>query len=95
MPLFNLKCPACGSGERVFRNAGWKSNGDDPVRCRFCRTVMNREVQPPSTSVKETIDNGVMPKALERPADAERLHKERIQTEDALRKGLPPPKTVV
>lgn len=44
--------------------------------------------------VKEVIDNGVQVRALERPADAERLHADRIEVENALVKGRDPGKVI-
>jgi hypothetical protein len=38
---------------------------------------MVRDEQPPSVRVVETIDNGIMPKKVERLSEAERLFKER------------------
>lgn len=38
---------------------------------------MRRAPKPPTTNVAERLDNGLMPRAVERPADAERLYHER------------------
>lgn len=38
----------------------------------------------PSAAVKEILDNGAMPKAVERFADAERLYHERAKDRDPL-----------
>lgn len=45
--------------------------------CKVCLTVM--ELQHPKlfSDVKETIDNGVMPRRVERPDGAQDLYKER------------------
>ena len=49
------------------------------VACRVCLTVM--ELQHPKAfgDVKEVIDNGAMPRRVERPDHAEDLYKEREQ----------------
>ncbi len=50
------------------------------VPCRVCHTVM--ELQHPKAfgDVKEVIDNGIMPRRVERPDNAEELYKERERT---------------
>jgi hypothetical protein len=97
MPIFNLIC-SLGHKKRVYRSAGWKSTSEE-LHCealigvRFglqpCgeRLVRDSGSSAPTTVVKEVIDNGVMVKSLERLADAERLHAEKTEIEDALAKG--------
>jgi hypothetical protein len=45
---------------------------------------MRRVVAGPSTSIVERLDNGAMPKAVERYSDAERIFKERHEAADPL-----------
>jgi putative FmdB family regulatory protein len=73
MPLFNYRCSSCGLTKSVIRRFKAKKN---PPSCS-CGTVMTRAPKPPSSRVVETIDNGVMPKRVEKLVDAERLFKER------------------
>lgn len=47
------------------------------------RVRLRRAPSGPSSNAKETLDNGLMTKRLERPADAERLNKERSQEQAA------------
>ena len=88
MPIFNLVCMACGRKKQLFRAQGWTSQQEE-VHCPGCSTRMERDPRAANTGaiVKETIDNGAMVKPLERFADAERLHKERVEIEDAAQKG--------
>lgn len=97
MPIFNLICLA-GHKRRVVRAQGWKST-DQTILCSvpgrggsICCQRMERDPNATAVAaaVKEVIDTGVMVKALERQADAERLHKDRVQVEDALAKGKDP-----
>jgi hypothetical protein len=46
------------------------------IQCS-CGLVSKRAPQPPTTATKETIDNGLMSKRVERYVDAEDLYKER------------------
>jgi len=94
MPIYNLRCPKCWSTKRVVRSPGWKAS-EAKLPCtnwQKCGGIYERnsDAAQQSTLVKETIDNGVMVKSLERLADAERLHKDRVEIEDALQKGKDP-----
>lgn len=44
---------------------------------------MTRDPRPPSHNVVETLDNGIMTRALERPAEAERLTREYVAVKTA------------
>jgi DNA-directed RNA polymerase subunit RPC12/RpoP len=95
MPIFNLICMNCGKKRRVVRAQGWTSLQEE-VRCSECSTRLERDPSGsgPAALVKEVIDNGVMTKPLERFADAERLHKERIEVEEAAQKGQDSGRTI-
>jgi hypothetical protein len=54
------------------------------VACRKCGAQLSVDLPSLTSRVTETLDNGYMTKAVERPADAERLYKEKA---DADRKG--------
>jgi hypothetical protein len=94
MPLFNLVCPQ-GHKKRVLRPQGWKSTSEKvfcTVTCSDnhpCDLLLTRDGSSggPGALVKEVVDNGAMVKSLERQADAERLHKDRVEIENALVKG--------
>ena len=55
--------------------------------CVRCGTVMERYAEGATASVVETLDNGAMARRLTRPADAERLHRERVAAADPLAGG--------
>lgn len=74
MPVFNYLCEACGQPVRRLCPA---DQALMPPPCPKCAGKLVRRPIAPSTHVKEKLDNGAMPKAVERFADAERLYKER------------------
>lgn len=51
--------------------------------CRGCGGLLRRTPVAPTTTVMEVLDNGHMTKAVERPADAERLYHERARADNA------------
>ncbi|MDE2103612.1 MAG: hypothetical protein KGL39_40615 [Patescibacteria group bacterium] len=55
---------------------------------------MDRQPKAPSSNVVETLDNGIMVRALERPAEAERLYKEHVQVKEAAKAEATTLKTV-
>lgn len=72
MPLFNLVCSSCGVRTRRLCKA--VDLADKALTCESCGSKdLVREPDPPTTQVKEVLDNGIMTKRLERYADAERL----------------------
>lgn len=90
MPIFNLICSTCQKRRRVVRSQGWRAAAaNESCVDPRCPGILERDsgASMPTTLVKETIDNGVMVKSLERLAEAERLHKDRVEIEDALAKG--------
>ena len=44
-----------------------------------CTGTPKRVPKPPTTQVVETLDNGFMPRKVERPSEAERLYRERAR----------------
>jgi hypothetical protein len=55
-------------------------NGEVPeVACKVCKTVMVLQFATASGNVKEIIDNGIMPRRVERFDNADELYKEREQ----------------
>jgi hypothetical protein len=58
----------------------------EPQICAACAgagraTILVRTPKPPTSQVTEVLDNGAMPKRLERLADAERLYRERAEAD--------------
>lgn len=74
MPLYHYTCPSCRAALRRILN---REAAKRDQRCPTCSAVLVRAPSAPSTSVVERLDNGHMPRAVERPAEAERLFRER------------------
>jgi hypothetical protein len=89
MPIFNLKCVTCGRARKVLRSQGWRSTQEHVLCISGCSEPLVRDPGGtlPTTIVKEVIDTGIQVKALERFADAERMHADKTEIEDALAKG--------
>lgn len=86
MPTYNMICDECGFAQlRRARAPLAKLTNDELKRIKYCpkceEYFMNRRAQPPSTIVKETLDNGAMSKAVERIKDAEELYRERADND--------------
>lgn len=74
MPVFSYRCSKCG---REFRRIKVKIEEFSICDCgdlsvRYTKTV-------PGISVMEHLDNGVMARAIDRPADAVRIFTERAE----------------
>lgn len=79
MPKFDL---ACECGARRSRILPKRPKPGDPVRnCLTCGRQMKIEVGNQSSQVIETLDNGAMSRKVERLADAERLWKDRADSD--------------
>jgi len=72
MGLYHFQCPVCEKTKRKL----FKSEPGDLILCE-CGHVMLRIMQPPTTRVVEILDNGLMPRKIERLSEAERFSKER------------------
>lgn len=74
MPLYYFKCSGCKSEFRKIL---------EPLQAKYheifcpCGGKVTRLPKAPTTKVVETLDNGLMPKKLERLSEAERIFKER------------------
>ena len=86
MPSYNLVCPKDGHrSKRIFPKPMKKWTEQEQLSvfrarllfCPQCGGKMSVEDPTPTATVKETLDNGYMTRKLERPADAERLYRER------------------
>lgn len=81
MPIFELGCPNCRTTKKTLASS-FAELGDKKI-CE-CGGIMKRIGTGPSTSIMEKLDNGWMPKAVVRYADAERIMKERHDNADPL-----------
>lgn len=72
MPLFNIYCQKCKKVTRVLRKERPKLG-----QCE-CGGINTFAINV-STQVMERLDNGIMPKAVERLSNIEELKKERIE----------------
>ena len=92
MPLFHVRCGKCGIEEDRLAKTG----AEAVQKPCACAAKMKRKARGASAQVVERLDNGGMPRALERLADAERLHQERAAAADPLAGGcayeLPKPR---
>ena len=74
MPVFHYACTKCSKPHRRLCSF---LESQVAQACPACGGELTRTPNAPTTHVKEVLDNGAMPKAVERFADAERLYKER------------------
>lgn len=75
MPLYNFNCNLCGKNKQRICNA---KESKEIISCD-CGGQFMRNPLPPTTRITETLDNGIMPRKVERLSEAERLFKERSQ----------------
>lgn len=76
MPVYNYSCTDCGVATKRLRPA---AEGNLPFACDCGGQFERNPSAVPSIRVVEVLDNGIMTKAVERPADAERLFRERAR----------------
>lgn len=82
MPLFYFFCEPCQ--KRFFKLLkGDQAKGG--YECPTCSKIAARAPQAPSSQVLEVVDNGLMPRKIERYADAQRIFKERSVAADIKR----------
>jgi hypothetical protein len=82
MPLFYGKCNRCNFQKKFLTSDGdWDSI---PAARKYCKCggEIVRDARGILSSIKEVLDNGAMPRAVERYADIEEMKKERIKTAD-------------
>lgn len=71
MPLFYVQCLGCGeTAARVLPS----SDAVKTCHCKLCNGKVKRVPRPPSTQMMERLDNGIMPKAIDRLANAEEFY---------------------
>lgn len=78
MPLYYFHCDACHSDLRRILTP---AQAEAPQACRKCQGTMRRTPKGATANVVERLDNGLMTKAVERPAEAERLYRERAEAD--------------
>jgi hypothetical protein len=72
VPLFYVICPEAHADKRILEPEQLKG-----LKCRTCGKKVRRTPKPPTSMLKERIDTGLMPKALENYVDGQQLTKER------------------
>jgi hypothetical protein len=78
MALFRFNCDSCKKNPIAkFGSTAAQALIKYGTRCGKCGGKMVRIVKPPTTNVVEKLDSPYMVRPIERPADAERLFKER------------------
>jgi hypothetical protein len=78
MPLYYFMCTTCQLRGRKILKAGeqklvWP--------CPTCNNPLVRDPKPPSSQMKESLDNGVMTRRVERLQNAEELYRERAKND--------------
>jgi hypothetical protein len=76
MPSYRFVCPICNNLQRLILTPDQAKSGKLPCQWNGCKGILKRAAKPPTARITETLDNGLMPRAIERPADAEQLHNE-------------------
>lgn len=84
MPLFYFKCDTCGRELRKIL----PSEAEFKDRACICPSgTLHRDARGATSRAVEVLDNGIMPKKLERLVDAERLYKERNEATEKSKTG--------
>jgi len=73
MAIFYFKCPKCKAQVRKLLGP---TDVGVTIKCD-CGETMVRTPKGPQAQVVEVLDNGLMQKKVTRPADADRIYKER------------------
>lgn len=71
MPIYYYKCELCNISINLLQD---KKIYPD---CEKCHNRMKRDPKPPSSQIKEVIDNGAMVKRVEVLPDIQKIMKER------------------
>lgn len=80
--LLRFTCKSCGESTRKIVAS---ANDVKDIKCT-CGGACERSPNPPSTHVMETLDNGAMPRALERRQNAEELYREHAASDPRRRR---------
>ena len=82
MPLYNLKCNKCNvTQRRVLSN--FEVTKEIDFNC-LCGGLLVKQAGAPTTQSMERLDNGAMPRAVERYTDAEQIMQERHLNADPI-----------
>ena len=68
MPIYHYACPKCHVLRKTFKKG---------PKCDKCAIDMVRESSGPSLDIKETLDNGIMARRVERLKDIEEIMAQR------------------
>jgi hypothetical protein len=71
MPLYDMRCPSC---KKTCKKLTAKL---PKIICAPCNVAMVRDFNAPGCQVNEVLDNGHMPRKIERLRDAEALYRDR------------------
>jgi putative FmdB family regulatory protein len=74
VPIYHYECQACHKPSKHLLPAALAKT---PPPCSECQGELRRTPQGASVNGVTKLDNGIMAKALERPDDVERLHRDR------------------
>lgn len=83
MPIYNTICKKCFNNKRIVSDVEWDKVPIIKKMCK-CGYVAIRQASGPGAQKMETLDNGAMPRAVTRLADAERIMQDRIAKADPL-----------
>jgi hypothetical protein len=72
MPLFYVICPEGHEDKRVLEPEQVKG-----LKCRTCNKKVKRQPKPPTSMLKNRIDNGLVMKTLENYDDCAQMNHER------------------
>jgi len=86
--IYHCVCEKCGDKKRAFADKWEDFERSASNVCKGCGNKYTRDAVGPSASKLETLDNGLMARAVERHADAERLFRERAKSSDPLSGGV-------
>jgi hypothetical protein len=82
VPLFCGKCADCDLEKKFLTSSGdWDTVPEQKKICK-CGGVIKRSGLGPNSSIKEVLDNGAMPRAVERFEDIEEMKRERLANAD-------------
>lgn len=85
MPKFTFECKDCDFTKDLLRPT---CPPVGVVVCGHCNKPMARLAGAASSRMVEVLDNGLMTKRVERPANAEALYKERARDAEAAKNKL-------
>lgn len=81
MPLFYFYCSNC---QKKYRHILKQYSLGQKVSCVVCKSALERLVKAPTTQTTEIIDNGIMPKQVEKLMDVKELLEERSKKSEPL-----------